>query len=154
MSDPYIPPRPGTTGASGVAPNVNAGRGTYPRRDDFNRTDPNGTRPVESGGGFGTALVVAIVFVVVAALAYSLLGNRTDTVADPAVAPASEVAPDSVAPDAAAPDALAPDGVTPEAVAPDAAAPDAIAPDAVAPDAAAPDATELAPATPAPTTNP
>lgn len=154
MADPYTPPRPGTPDTvtpglagtpSGVAPGA--------PRGEYTRTNVNVESPaVKSGNGFATGLMVALVFIVVAILAYSFLGNRDDdgtaleTTPDISIENNAAPAPaeDAVAPDAVAPDAATPDAAAPEAVAPDTATPDATTPDPVAP---APDAT--APAAPA-----
>lgn len=147
MSDPYIPPRPGTPGtvAPGLAgPQVGASPGLP--RGEYTRTNVNvGSPAVKSGNGFATGLMVALVFVVVAILAYSFLGSREDDPAGlestPSVSIENNAAP---AADAVVPDAIAPDATAPEAVAPDAATPDAATPDPAVP---APDTT--APAAPA-----
>jgi hypothetical protein len=127
MSDQYTPPRPvGTT------------PGTIPGapREEYTRTSVNvGTppsRPVDSGSGFGTGMLVAGVFVVIAILAYVVFGDRIgstptpDTAPSVAIennnAPAADTAPaPTVVPDAApAPETGIADPVVP--------APDAVPP--------------------------
>jgi hypothetical protein len=157
MSDPYKTPRSidPTTSAPGVTPRVPG--------DDYSRTnvriDSAPPIAVRSGSGFGTGLMVALVFVVVAVIAYALVGNRDD--AGPVPPATSDVtiennaAPADPAAETPSTDALAPDTAAPDATAPDAAAPDAapdtIAPEATepaAPEAPAPDAAPAAPANP------
>ncbi|TAG10924.1 MAG: hypothetical protein EAZ40_17475 [Rhodobacterales bacterium] len=134
MSDQYTPPRPiGTT------------PGTIPGtpRDEYTRTSVNvgvpPSRPVDSGSGFGTGMLVAGVFVVIAILAYVVLGDRFGSTPTPdtapsvaiennnapaaAPAPAPTIVPDS-APAEPAP-APAPDTGTADPVVP---APDAVPP--------------------------
>jgi hypothetical protein len=151
MSDPYKMPRSidPTTSAPGVPPRTPG--------DDYSRTnvrvDSAPSVPVRSGNGFATGLMVAMVFVVVAVLAYALVGNGDDAAvaptATPNVAIQNNAAP-AADPAASAPDAVAPDATAPEAVAPDAVAPEAVAPDAgtAEPVAPAPDAAPAAPANP------
>ena len=146
MSDPYIPPRPVAPGVAGTTTGIASGT----PGGEYTRTNVNVVSPAaKSGNGFATGLMVAMVFVVVAILAYSFLGNRDDdgTVLEttPNVSIENNPAPAAV-PQAAAPVAVVPDTATPEPVAPDIATPDAATPDPVAPapDAAAP----VAPANP------
>ncbi len=137
MSDQYTPPRPvGTTpGAIPGAP-----------RDEYTRTSVNvGTqpsRPVDSGSGFGTGMLVAGVFVVIAILAFVVFGDRFGSTptpdASPSVAiennnaPAADTAPaPAVVPDAAPADPAPADPVP----APDTGTADPVVP---APDAAPP----------------
>jgi hypothetical protein len=149
MSDPYKTPRSidPTTSAPGVPPRTPG--------DDYSRTnvrvDSGSSVPARSGSGFATGLMVALVFVVVAVLAYALVGDGDDAAVAPPATP--DVAIQNNAAPAADPAAPAPDAVAPDATAP--AEPDAVAPEAVAPDAGtaepvapAPDAAPAAPANP------
>jgi ribonuclease E len=150
MSDQYTPPGSAPP-ISGVVPGA--------ARDEYTRTSVHVEAPAErrpsSGGGFGTGLLVAAVFVVVALLAYAIFSGRDGESVVPASSPEVSIennnAPAADAP-APAPDVAAPADTAP---APDATAPDAVAPDAVAPDAGtvdpvapAPDAAPVAPANP------
>jgi hypothetical protein len=144
MADPYKPPRPvnidETAGAPGLPPRTPG--------DDYTRTsvrvDAAPSIPARSGSGFGTGLMVALVFVVVAVLAFALLGNGDDADVVPAATPdvtiQNSAPPAEPAADPPAPDAVAPDAVAPEAVAPDAGTAEPVAP--------APDAAPAAPANP------
>jgi hypothetical protein len=115
------------------------GAPTY--RTTINADAPQTVVAREPGGSFGTGMLVALVFVVVAIIAAAIYGTRDTTVVAPpaatepaAVEPAAPAEPVQTAPEAA------PVETAPEA-APDAApetAPEAVAPDAAAPDAAAP----------------
>ncbi len=138
MSDPSIPSRPVAPGLVGTPSGVAPGA----PRSDYSRTTVNVespvSRPVKSGNGFSTGLMVALAFVVVAILAYSVLGNRDSAVTTPDTVPAVSIE-NNAAP------APAPDAVAPDAVVPDAATPDAPAADPAAP---APDAAPAAPANP------
>jgi len=137
MADPYLPPqgtRPSTT--------------TITTPHDTAYVDPANRAPVRTDrSGVGVALLVALVFVVVAVLA-AVFYNRADVVDPaPAITPAAEapatadpaiVVPLTTEPASGAEVAPAVEGGT---VAPDAVAPgtaDPVAPDAVAPGTADP----------------
>lgn len=147
MSDPYLPPNPLSANPT-TAPRLSP----RPPGDDYSRTnvriEPGPPVAVRSDSGFGTGLMVALVFVVVALLAYALVGNREDAApVSPELAIENDGSPEA---DVTVPDAVAPDAVAPDAVAPDATAPDVVAPDTGTADPVtpAPDAAPAAPANP------
>ncbi len=138
MSDQYTPPRSSP---------VNPGDKPAAPRDEYTRTNIHvenpPVRPGDSSGGFGTGMLVAGVFVVIAIIAYVVFGDRMGSgpTADPA--PSVSIENNNAAEPVPAPDA-APAAPAP---APDTGtvAPDPVAPDPVVP---APDAAPVAPANP------
>lgn len=154
MSDQYTPPRP-----VGTPPGAIPGT----PRDDFARTSVNvgvpPSRPVESGGGFGTGMLVAGVFVVIAILAFFIFGDRFSSTPRPDAAPSVAVENNNApAADPAPAPAVVPDAAPAEPVpAPATPTPDTGTADPVVP---APDAGTADPVVPAPdaappvTTNP
>ena len=146
MSDPYLPPNPAAVQMPAAEPYRNRPRDMPP---------PGTVKPASSG--FGTGMLVAMVFVVVAVLAAALyyprdvanpdsgpvvIENDNTTLVPAADATAPAVAtPDASAPAIAAPDAGAPAVVVPDPTAPTATTPDAAAPATTDPAVTVPDAT-------------
>ncbi|WP_309663410.1 hypothetical protein [Tabrizicola sp.] len=142
MSDPNIPPRPVTPGTVGTTAGVAPGAA----RDEYTRTNihvqaPAG-RAVDSGGGLGTGMLVAGVFVVIAILAYVVFGDRIGSNTTGDTAPSVSIENNNTP---AADPAPAPAPVPDAAPADPAPAPDTGAADPVAP---TPDPAPLAPANP------
>ena len=153
MSDQYTPPKqPPYT------------RGTYVPGAPNGTEVPPSVAPIETGL-FGTGMLVALAFVVVAILAAAVFSynrsagvpagtapgvtiqNNTTAPAASGTTPSAAKTPDVAAPAITAPDATAPATTTPDTAAP---APSTTAPAKPAPSATSPDTTK--PAVPAPTT--
>jgi len=140
MSDPYIPPRPGTAPLGSPLGTV---PGTEHNRTTINQGGPQHPVAIPGRSGFGTGMLVAAVFVVVAIMAYAIFGNSDRSVPAPVTAPAATI-------DNSSPATTAPDAVTPAPdPAPLDATPDAPAvPEPAVPEPAVPDPAVPAPANP------